>query len=86
MKGIRRTRTCRRGPLIPTAAPNMVFRWEEIGVDMGRFAKNNELSLSVEGLLEKSVEKDRVELRKRRIERSGFTSWRIWKLLRITWE
>jgi hypothetical protein len=52
---------------------------------MGRFAKKSDSSLSVEKLVERSIEKNIIELRKRRLERSGFTSWRIWKLLGITW-
>jgi hypothetical protein len=53
---------------------------------MGRFSTKSDSSLSIEKLLEKSKEKDIVDLRKKRIEQSGFAEWRIWKLLRIDWK
>jgi hypothetical protein len=52
---------------------------------MGRFQKKSDSSLSIQGLLEKSAEKNIIDLRKKRLERSGFTTWRIWKFLRINW-
>jgi hypothetical protein len=50
------------------------------------FSRKDNSSLSIERLLEESKEKNIVELRKKRLERSGFTRWRIWKLLRIDWK
>jgi hypothetical protein len=52
---------------------------------MGRFPKKSDSSLSIERLLEESKEKDIVDLRKRRLEWSRFSKWRIWKLFRIDW-
>jgi transcription initiation factor IIE alpha subunit len=49
------------------------------------FSRKDNSSLSIERLLEELKEKNIVELRKRRLERSGFTRWRIWKLFRISW-
>ena len=53
---------------------------------MGRFSGKDNFSLSIDRLLEESKEKNIVELRKKRLERSGFTEWKIWKLLRIDWK
>ena len=53
---------------------------------MGWFSRKDDSSLSIERLLEELKEKNIVELRKRRLERSGFTEWKIWKLLRIDWK
>jgi len=50
------------------------------------FSRKDNSSLSIERLLEESKEKNIVELRKKRLERSGFTGWRIWKLFRIGWK
>jgi hypothetical protein len=43
-------------------------------------------SLSIEELLQKTKEKNIVDLRKKKLERSGFAEWKIWKLLRIDWK
>ena len=50
------------------------------------FSRKDNSSLSIERLFEESKEKNIVELRKKRLERSGFTRRRIWKLLRIDWK
>jgi hypothetical protein len=52
---------------------------------MGWFSRKDNSSLNIERLLEEAKEKNIVELRKKRLERSGFTRWRIWKLFRISW-
>jgi hypothetical protein len=49
------------------------------------FSRKDNSSLSIERLLEESKEKNIVELRKKRLERSKLAEWRIWKLLRISW-
>ena len=53
---------------------------------MGWFSGTTDSSLSVDRLLEEAKEKNIVDLRKKRLERSGFAEWRIWKLLRIDWK
>ena len=53
---------------------------------MGRFSGKSNFSLSIDRLLEEAKEKNIVDLRKKRLERSGFTEWKIWKLLRIEWK
>ena len=53
---------------------------------MGRFSGKDNSSLSIERLLEEAKEKNIVDLRKKRLERSRFTEWKIWKLLRIDWK
>jgi hypothetical protein len=53
---------------------------------MGRFPGKRDSSLNIERLLEEAKEKNIVDLRKKRLERSGFTEWKIWKLLRIDWK
>jgi hypothetical protein len=53
---------------------------------MGRFSGKSDFSLSIKRLLEEAKEKNIVDLRKKRLERSGFTEWKIWKLLRIDWK
>ena len=53
---------------------------------MGRFPRKSNSSLSIERLLDEAKEKNIIDLRKKRLERSGFTEWKIWKLLRIEWK
>jgi hypothetical protein len=53
---------------------------------MGRFPRKSNSSLSIERLLDEAKEKNIVDLRKKRLERSGFTEWKIWKLPRIEWK
>ena len=53
---------------------------------MGRFSGKGNFSLSIDRLLEEAKEKNIADLRKKRLERSGFTEWKIWKLLRIDWK
>jgi hypothetical protein len=53
---------------------------------MGRFSGKSNFSLSIDRLLEEAKEKNIIDLRKKRLERSGFTEWKIWKLLRIDWK
>ena len=53
---------------------------------MGRFSGKSNSSLNIERLLEEAKEKNIIDLRKKRLERSGFTEWKIWKLLRIEWK
>ena len=52
---------------------------------MGRFKKKNNSSLNIQSLLDKSAGKYVIDLRKKRLERSGFTTWRIWKILGVNW-
>ncbi len=52
---------------------------------MGRFQKKSNSSLSIQNLLEKSAEKNVIDLREKRLEWSGFTTWKIWKVLHINW-
>jgi hypothetical protein len=56
------------------------------GLPMGRFPRKSNSSLSIERLLDEAKEKNIVDLRKKRLERSGFTEWKIWKLPRIEWK
>ena len=57
---------------------------EEAEMDWFQGTMNS--SLSIEELLEETKEKNIVDLRKKRLERSGFEEWKIWKLLRIDWK
>jgi len=52
---------------------------------MGWGSGKSNSSLNIERLLEEAKEKNIIDLRKKRLERSGFTTWRIWKFLRINW-
>jgi hypothetical protein len=51
--------------------------WKNRGVSMGRFSRKGDSSLSIERLLEESKEKEIIDLRKERLERYGFTEWKI---------
>jgi hypothetical protein len=51
---------------------------------MVRTPKGNS-SLSITKLLKESKEKNIIDQRKTRLERSKFAEWGIWKLLRIKW-
>ena len=60
------------------------------GYEQGRVAmewlrKEDDASLSIDRLLEESKEKDTIERRRDRLERTKFPQWGIWKLLRINW-
>jgi hypothetical protein len=54
--------------------------------EMGWFEGMIDSSLSIERLLKETKEKNRIDLKKKRLEQSGFSAWKIWKLLRIDWK
>ena len=53
---------------------------------MGRGSGKSNFSLNIDRLLEEAKEKNIVDLRRKRLGWSGFTEWKIWKLLRIGWK